>query len=133
MLSLYDLKTMNAALLLPLDPALHRLLSARIRDVIACGLEEFTHIIVVEPGDGEGNFIREAALSPFYNPLSEARYGQAGFEPLWDWAERLDGWGWEFIRTIGNDGFAFIVLVPDAEGIDPMLRAMCASYIPPAV
>ncbi|WP_150291711.1 hypothetical protein [Sphingobium estronivorans] len=133
MLSLYDINNMNAALLLPLDPTLHRLLSDRIRDIIACALEELTHIIIVEPGDGEGDFIREAAFSPFWNPLSETRYGDPDHIPPWDWTERLDGWGWELIRTAGNDGFAFIVLVPDGEGIDPTLRTMCASYITPAM
>lgn len=129
MLSLYDLDTMNAALLLPLDPTLHRLLSDRIRDAIACGLENLTHIIVVEAGDGEGDFMEEVAFSPYWNALSETRFGDPDHIPPWDWAERLDGWGWEFIRTIGNDGFAFIVLVPDREGIDPKLRAMCRELV----
>ncbi|KXU30231.1 hypothetical protein A0J57_21045 [Sphingobium sp. 22B] len=121
---------MKAALLLPLDPALRRLLSDRIQDAIACGLEGLTYIIVVEPGDGEADFIREGAFSPFWNPLSETRYSDPAHIPPWDWAERLDGWGWEFIRTVGNDGFAFIVLVPDSEGVDPRLRAMCRELIP---
>ncbi|KXU29485.1 hypothetical protein A0J57_23145 [Sphingobium sp. 22B] len=133
MLSLYDINTMNAALSLPLDPILHRLLSDRVRDTIACGLEKLTHILVVESGDEEGDFIREAAFSPFRNPLSETRYGDPDHIPPWDWADCLDGWGWEFIRTIGNDGFAFIVLVPDRDEIEPTLRAMCASYITPTM
>jgi len=130
MLSLYDIDTMKAALLLPLDPALHCLLSDHIKDAIACGLEGLTHLIVVMPGDEEGDFIREAAFSPFWNPLSETRFGDPAHIPPWDWADRLDGWGWEFIRTVGNDGFAFIMLVSDSEGIDPVLRAMCRELIP---
>lgn len=129
MLSLYDLDTMNAALLLPLDRTLHRLLSDRVRDVIACGLEELTHIIVVEPGDGEDDWIREA-FSPFWNSLSETRYGDPGHIPPWDWVDHLDGWGWAFFRTIGNGGFAFIIFVPDVEGVDPMLLAMLKEFAP---
>ncbi len=132
MLSLHDLPSMLAALDRPLDRTLHRLLADRIHDAIACGLGNMTHIIVVQPGDGEADFIREAAFSPFWNSLSETRYGDPDHTSPWDWIGRLDDWGWELIRTVGNDGFAFIVLVPDGEGIDPMLRSMCASYISPA-
>lgn len=128
MLSLYDINTMSAALLLPLDPALHRLLSDRIRDAVACELEELTHILVVEPGDGEGDFIREAAFSPFWNALSETRYGDPDHFPPWDWAGKQEGY-FEWIKTVGDSGFAFLVLVPDREGIDAMLLAMCRELI----
>ena len=128
MLSLYDLDTMTAALSLPLDPTLHRLLADRIHDTVACGLGDMTHIIVVQPGDGEADFITEAAFSPFWNPTSAARYGDPEFEPQWDWAGKQDGW-FEWIKTIGNGGFAFIVLVPDREEIDAPLLAMCRAFI----
>ena len=130
MLSLHDLPSMLAALDWPLDPTLHRLLADRIHDAIACGLGNMTHIIVAQAGDGEDDFIREAAFSPLWNPLSETRYGDPGHISPWDWSYRLDDWGWELGRTVGNDGFAFIVLVPDSEEIDPILRSMCGSHIP---
>jgi hypothetical protein len=129
MLSLHDMPSMLAALDLPLDPTLHRLLADRIHDTIACGLGDMTHIIVVEPGDREADFLREAAFSPFWNPTLPLRYGEVGFEPPWDWAGKHDGW-FEWIKTVGNSGFAFIVLVPDREEIDPTLAAMCKEFIP---
>lgn len=113
-----------------LDPTLHRLLSDRIQDAIASGLADLTHIIIVEPGDTESDFIREAAFSPFHNSLSETRFGDPYFEPPWCWLDRLDGWGWEAIHTIGNDGFAFIILVPDVEGVDPLLLVMLREFSP---
>ena len=128
MLSLHDIDTMNAALSLPLDPKLHRLLSDRIQDAIACGLEALTHIIVITPDDGESDFIREVSFSPFWNPLSETRYGDPGHIPPWDWAGKQDG-HYEWLKTVGDSGFAFIVLVPDRDGIDPTLLAMCREFI----
>lgn len=128
MLSLHDVPSMLAALDRPLDPTLHRLLADRIHDAIACGLGDMTHIIVVDAESREADFIRAAGFSPFWNPLSETRYGDPGHISPWDWIGSMDNWGWELIRTVGNDGFAFIVLVPDTEGVDPMLLAMCRDF-----
>ncbi|PZU60278.1 MAG: hypothetical protein DI547_04500 [Sphingobium sp.] len=120
---------MEVALTQPLDAALHALISDRLADAIACGVEHMTHLIVVEPGDGESDFQREAAFSPFHNPLSETRFGDPDFFPGWDWAGRHDGW-FEWFTIVGNDGFAFVVLVPDAETIDPTLLAMLREHAP---
>lgn len=111
-------------------PTLHHLLTERIQDAIACGLADLTHIIVVQPGDTEADFIREAAFSPFRNTISETRFGDPDFEPPWCWLDRLDGWGWEAIHTVGNSGFAFIILVPDIDGIDPTLLALLREFSP---
>jgi len=40
-----------AALELPLDLRLHRLLTDRVRDAMACELGDMTHILVVQAGD----------------------------------------------------------------------------------
>lgn len=129
MLSLPNLYAMEAALAGPLQPTLHRLISDRLTDAVACGVEHLTHLIVVEPGDTENDFQQEAAFSPFQNPLSETRYGDPDFVPLWDWAGQHDGW-YEWFKIVGNDGFAFIVLVPDEEGVDPLLLTMLREHVP---
>ena len=132
MLSLYNIATMNAALLLPLDPTVHRLLSDQIHDAVTSGLADLTHLLVVEENDTEADFVGEAAFSPFYNPLSETRYGDPGFSPIWCWADRLEDWGWIALHTVGDGGFAFIILVPDREGIDPKLLTMFREFIIPS-
>ncbi|WP_183956384.1 hypothetical protein [Sphingobium fontiphilum] len=111
---------MQAVLAQPMEPVLHELLSDRVVDAIACGYEHQTHIIICEPGDTEADFLRAAAFSP---PLSGWLYGDACFQPLWDWAARHDGW-FEWLSCIGKAGFAFILLVPDSEDIDPTLLAI---------
>lgn len=123
-----DFPALQAALSLPLDIALHQLLSDRIADAIACAVQDMTHIIMVEAHDREDNFLREAAFSPFYNPLSDCRHGDPDFQPHWDWAGRHDGW-FEWLTCVGNDGFAFIVLVPDREDIDPRLLALLRAFV----
>lgn len=128
MLSLPNLDAMNAVLAQPMEPVLHELLSDRVADAIACGYEHRTHIIICEPGDTEADFLREAAFSPLRNTLSGWRYGDACFQPQWDWAARHDGW-FEWLACIGKDGFAFIILVPDSEDIDPTLLAMLREHV----
>lgn len=129
MQSLPNLYAMEAALAGPMEPVLHRLVSDRLTDAIACGVEHLTHLIIVEPGDAEADFQREAAFSPFHAPLSDTRYGDEDFLPNWDWAGHHGGW-YEWFKIVGNDGFAFIVLVPDVEGVDPLLLSMLRTYVP---
>lgn len=130
MLSLPDFAALQNALTLPLDPVLHNLLAQRLADALACGVEQLTHILIVEPGDTEEDFLKQAAFSPFHNPLRDLRYGQTGFQPHWDWCgQPVQGW-FEWFTCVGNDGFAFIVLVPDGDGIDLGLRAMLQTFMP---
>lgn len=124
MISLPDFAALEAALSLPLDPILHRLLSERLANALACGVENMTHILVVEPSDVEENFLAEADFSPFYNPLLALRMGEEGFVPPWDWCGTpADGW-FEWLTCIGNDGFALIVFVPMRGAIDDQLKKM---------
>ena len=128
MISLPTYAAMKAALLQIQDKTLYRIVNDRLSDAVACGCEHMTHILIIEPGNGEAEFLREAAFTPFRNPLSDTRYGQSGFEPHWDWAGQHQGW-FEWLTCIGNAGFAFIVLVPDRDDIDPMLLAMLREFI----
>jgi hypothetical protein len=129
MISLPDFVALQAALSLPLEPTLHCLLADRIADAIACECQHLTHIIVVEPDDREEDFLREAAFSPFTNPLSDSRHGEPGFAPPWDWAGRHDGWT-ELLTCIGNDGFALIILIPPHPDIDPRLLSLLQEHVP---
>lgn len=128
MLSLPTLDAMQAALAGPMDNTLYQIIADRVADAVACGCEHLTHIVVVEPGDGEGDFLREAAFSPFRNPLSDTRYGDPGFEPHWNFARRYENI-YEWLICIGNGGFAFIVLCPDSYDIDPTLLAMLREFV----
>lgn len=130
MISLPDLGSMLAFLDRPLEPAVREQIANHIHDAVSSGLADLTHLILVEENDTEEDFLHAVAFSPFRNPLSQTRLGDPGFSPIWCWADRLEGWGWAAVHTVGNGGFAFIILIPDKEGIDPMLRAMCREFVP---
>jgi hypothetical protein len=128
MLSLHDEATMQAVLALTIDPHLRALLTARIIHYAAAGLGSLTHIVVVQPGDTTAVITREIGLYPTTSPIDGAHFGSLAFHPFWDWLEDQGGW-FEMIVTVGDTGFAYILLIEDAEGVDPELLALCNAHV----
>jgi hypothetical protein len=83
--------------------------------------------LIVQVGDVDAELEEEVAFSPLSNPLTGRRFGDREFQPSFDWLERHDGW-FELIFTVGNDGFAFVVFIQDAEESDPELLRFCRTY-----
>jgi hypothetical protein len=127
MLSLYDQSSIEAALASPLDPRLEQLLADRIHDAAQTDLLGLTHLLVVQPGDCEHTIAEEICLSPLTNPIDGERFGSPEFVPWWDWLQQHDGW-FEMIITVGNSGFAFILLIEDANGVQPEILSLCRTY-----
>jgi len=127
MLSLYDEAATRAVLSLPIDPDLRALLTTRIVHYAAAGLAAATHILVIQPGDTESDIEREIGFCPTTNIVDGVRSVSAGFHPFWDWLQDLGGW-FEMIVTVGDSGFAYILLIEDADGVDPKLRNLCHSH-----
>jgi hypothetical protein len=127
MLSLYDKPSMEAALASPLDPRLHQLLADRIHDAAKTELLDLTHLVVVQPGDCEHTIAEEICLSPLTNPIDGERFGSPEFQPWWDFLEHRDGW-FEMVICVSNSGFAFILLIQNAEGVQPELLSLCRTY-----
>lgn len=107
---------------LPAD--LRTLIEGHLASAREQGLAALTHIAVIQPHDTESEIIEELGFSPFHNPLTGKRYGEAGFVPNWDWLEVHPGWS-ELIYTVGDSGFAFIVFVEKDES---QLARMCESF-----
>jgi hypothetical protein len=56
--------------------------------------------------------------------VAQSRLDGIRHQPDWDWIARHQGW-WELMYTVGNSGFAYIVLVQDAARVLPELLALC--------
>ena len=110
MIDLPTVDAIKATLNQPIDEALKNLLEDRLADTIHCGLQDYTHVLVVEAGDTEQQIVEAIGFSPLKTRIDN-RPNCAD----WDWCERHPGW-WELLYTIGNDGFAYILLVEDASG-----------------
>ena len=119
MLNLPDRASQLSVLDQPLEPTLHALIKGRVQDALSLGLAELTHIVVVEPYDTEDDLIEALGFSPLVSRLEGIP-----LQPDWEWLERHPGWI-ELVYTVGNDGFAFLVLVQDVPGMLPDLLALC--------
>lgn len=100
--NLPTIDSLRAVLHQPLDRELKTLLGDRLIDTIHCGLQDHTHVVVVEQGDSDEALVQALGFSPL-SSRTEC-----------DWIERHEGW-WELLYTVGEDGFAYIVLVEDSE------------------
>ena len=125
MLHLYDRSTMAHSLTLDLDPPLHRLLTDRIA-ALGEALIDWTEYLVVCVGDQEDDITSCIGLSPLVEPIDGVRYGTPAFSPHWDWLAAHDGY-WELQFTFGST-FAYVVIVPDQDGVLPELRRLCRTY-----
>lgn len=98
----------------PTNPDIAALLKLRRDQLIDCGdLTEIGTFAIVQSGD----------------PLTaiEIALGVAitvDGTPTWEWLER-HGAIWEAPFILSDDGFGHVLIVPDAEGIDPQLLALC--------
>jgi hypothetical protein len=111
----------------PLSSDVRNLIVAHWQRATARGLTDQTVIAVVQPGDSEAMLINELGWSPLADPVAGCRFEELGFQPYWSWLADLGGC-FELILTVGNAGFAFILLIPKAEGVLPDLLAMCGRY-----
>lgn len=113
MLSFYDHASLRHALTLPLRADLKELLHKRINQIFDDGLADLTHLLVIEADDTEAMLQKEIGFSPL--EVEGVRYGAPGFTPRWNWIHNHGGW-FELIFCVGNDGFAFVLLVQDGAG-----------------
>ena len=109
MYDLPNIAALRAVLDQPLDERLKTLLADRLADTIHCGLQDYTHVLVVEAGDSEEDMIKAVGFSPLRSRFDATRKCLDC-----DWLEHHSGW-WELLFTVGNAGFAYILLVEDAE------------------
>ena len=118
MLSLIDPAAMIAAL-----PTLAPLPRRRVQDILDGQLADLTHILIIGPDDTEADIAAEIGFSPL--DLERLRFSDSGLEPAWDVLHDHGGW-FELVFCVGNDLFAFVLLVEDCQdGRFPALQAAC--------
>lgn len=119
MLNLPTLADLQAAAESVVCPKLKTLLADRLADTVHCGLQDMTHVLVVEAGDSEKAIVEAIGFTPAVSRIDGVRNSAD-----WDWLERHDGW-LELLYTVGNDGFAYIILVEDGPGAMHGLVTLC--------
>jgi len=127
MLKIQDEISANAALNHPLNPALRKIIADHWARAASQGLADQTYIAVIQPGDTEAMLINELGWSPVVDPQTEFRFGEPDFQPYWAWLQDLGGW-YQLIHSVGNAGFAYILLIQKSDGVLADLLAMCRRY-----
>ena len=111
----------------PVSDVLRQLIADRVHDWAATELLDLTYLLIVEPRDTEQSLVDAVGYSPLVNTLDGKRFGDPAFAPQFDWLER-HAECWELVQTVANDGAAIVILIRDAEGVDPQLLALCREY-----
>ncbi len=130
MLSIAGRKAIEAALARPLQAQLRSILQTRVQH-LECrqpDLVELTHFVVMQRGDTSADLKRTIGLTPLVNPIDGARFRSPAFHPWWDWLGRTGDY-FEAIISVGNAGFAFVLLIEDTLGVDPELLCLCRTYL----
>jgi hypothetical protein len=114
-----------------LDPPIRAAVEAEVLFLTASDhdLTDETDVLVVQQGDTEADIIRQAGFSPLVDPITGISFDQPGFGPAWD-VLTLSGGVFRMVVTYGST-FGTILLVPDADGIEPTLLALCRSHTQP--
>lgn len=123
---LSDLDAIARAAELDLSPRLHELLRARIA-ALGEELLATTTILLVGPGDSERDIVEALGYSPLVEPFEGIRFGEPGFHPGgFDFIVDHGG-AYEISISFGSSA-ADLILVEDADGVDPALLALCRNY-----
>lgn len=121
--------TQNTAL----DPGLRNLLAIRATQLDDdtepdVELGDLAHFHAVEAGDGMTEVKTALGFAVDINLVDGIAFGHPDFIPSWEWIEHHDGY-FELAFVLSDDGFGHILLVPDRQGIDPRLLALCRSHL----
>ena len=93
--------------------------------------------IVVEAGDGIAAIEQASGCRLLSNRFSDGRFGSANFVPDWECltfhAGRDGSPGcFEMVFILCDDGYGVVIVIPQQDGIDPALLALCLTYSSPS-
>lgn len=128
MITIFDRAAMAHVFTLDLSPQLRGLLERRFAALATRwgDLTDWTEWVILEPGDTEGDIVEAVGLSPLVEPIDGARFGDPAFQPLWDHLIEDDG-HFVFVQSFGS-AFAYVLIIPDMEGIIPELLDLCRKF-----
>lgn len=92
--------------------------------------------IVVEGGDAVSEIEQVAGFPMLTSLFDEIPFGHPDFYPCFEFLEEHhhdQQCIYEMVFIGNDDGAATAIFVPDEEGVDPDLLAMCRSFATPAV
>lgn len=116
------------------NPYIRDLVALRWSQVLAgepYDYDRHGYMVVVEPGDTVEQVEQEIGLPILHGLFDDLPFGDADFTPCFDILEEHNYEQhriYEMVFISNDDGFATTVIVPDAEGTDSRLLALCRSF-----
>ena len=120
-----DEGSLARALKSPIDTRLKRLLMER-RDQLGGDIKNLARFVIVQPGDVM-TALEQALGWSVFTTLEGQRFGDPDYYPGWEWLAD-HGHCFELVYIFTDDGFAHVVLVEKAPGVDPDLLKLCEQY-----
>ena len=116
------------------DPSIRSLVQKRLAEVLDG--EPYQHdvrgeFIVAEPGDTLRSLEEGSGVPIASNPFDESRFPDPEFAPVCEFIEDHGGCYEEYF-LYSDDGAGVAVFVPQSEGIDAELLALCHQFAEPA-
>ena len=130
MLSLKNSASMQLVVDAHPDPALRSLLAlrmAQLRPPDSTDLGDVAHFVIFEPSDRLCQLEAELGFTPLDNLVDGSFYGDPDFTPSWEWIELHEGWV-EMAYLFSDDGFATVIFIERADGVEPDLIALCEEW-----
>lgn len=130
MLSLRTSASMQLVVDVHPDPALRSLLALRMAQLAppdGVDLGDAAHFLIFESGDRLCQLDAELGFTPLDNIIDGSFYGDPDFTPSWEWIELHKGWV-EMAYLFSDDGFAIVIFVERADGVEPDLIALCEEW-----
>ena len=121
------------------DPYIRELASLRFAQVMAgepYDYDRHGYMVVVEAGDTVLQLEQEISLPILHGLFDDLPFGDPDFTPCFEILEEHQYEHhtiYEMVFISNDDGAATALFVPDQEGIDADLLAMCRSFATPAV
>jgi hypothetical protein len=116
------------------NPCIRALVELRLQQLgdFADGL-----VLVVEAGDTVEELEIVSGCSILHDPFEDVPFGHLDFTPSFDYLETHYANGkltcYEAHADTGDDGIGSTLFIPDEEGINSDLLALCRTYAQPAV
>ena len=134
MITIYDSADMARVLSGPIDPDLKAILLGRLELLSEYleqwPLEDLLHVIVVETGDSIKAIERELGINPLVNIVDNVCFPDVAFDPSFEFCISRKGY-FDLTYALCDSGLAVVLLVPDQDGIEPVLLELCREYATP--
>lgn len=124
-----DAPSMTRALRTTLNPWLKRLLTLRRDQLGEDGIEigGLGPVVIVEPSDTLDAIEQAIGVPIATNLVDGIAWPDPDYVPSWEWCQSDHGW-YEIVYVLTDAGDGVVLLVPDRDGIDPILLAIIRTF-----